>query len=162
LTGPAGTSAASSRASQSAATPAAKRSARSGRSWSRLRTRASLSRSAGRGQLVEVERAAQPGPLALAADGDGDLAVGRVEGLVGHDVGVGIALRSGWVPSTKAFWAWLMSTARVLSSSDTSIRWPWPPRSAARTATQPSRPVTMSLIATPTLVGRRPRQRGSR
>ena len=70
--------------------------------------------------------------------------------------------RPGARPVTNAFWAWFTSTASVLSSSDTSIRWPRlpvrsparsRPSSAARMLTAANRPVATSLIATPTLTG---------
>ena len=38
--------------------------------------------------------------------------------------GWALPIRPGARPPTNAFWAWLTSTASVLSSSDTSIRWP--------------------------------------
>jgi hypothetical protein len=37
---------------------------------------------------------------------------------------VGVAEATGELPATKAFWAWLMRTARVEPSRDTSTRWP--------------------------------------
>ncbi len=67
--------------------------------------------------------------------------------------GCALPRRAGCSPVAKAFWAWLMSIASVDSSSDTSIRWPTPDRSAASTPTAPSSPVTTSVIATPSFVG---------
>ena len=57
---------------------------------------------------------------------------------------------------TNAFWAWFTRTARVLPSRETSTRCPPATGRASRpasTETVPNRPVTTSLIATPTFVG---------
>src|ERR1700690_1855598 len=69
------------------------------------------------GQLGQLKCRAEACPLALAAHGNGKLAIGRGKGLVGDDVGMGVA-------AANAFWAWLTRTARVASNSDRSIRWP--------------------------------------
>ena len=78
----------------------------------------------------------------------------------GTRLGCALPIRPGATPPTNAFWAWLTSTASVDSSSDTSIRWPGAPvvlaRRPASTETAPNSPLTTSLIATPTFVGRPP------
>jgi hypothetical protein len=63
-----------------------------GRSWSRWRTRAVVGE-AGRRQLGRSS-SSHAWALALAAHGDGDLAIGGGECLVGHDV-AGVARRGG-------------------------------------------------------------------
>ena len=115
LIGPHGTSAASSRASQSALPSLASRSARIGRSSARVATRAPFVANRG-----SVARPASPEGIAEAgshwrslADRDRDLAVGRRERLVRDDVRVGVAAADRGDPVTKAFWAWLTRTASV-------------------------------------------------
>ena len=93
LIGPAGMPAASSASENSAALRRARSpAARSGISAARFVTRSGI----GAETLVpasfrQAEHRAQPRELPIVADRDDDLAVGDLEGLVGHDIGVGVA-----------------------------------------------------------------------
>ena len=130
---------------------AARRDARPGRrSW----------RSAGRRPAPAAPSAAQKrghwrsDPTATASSPS---AVAKVS--YGTMFGWALPRRSAARPVTKAFWAWLTSTASVEPSRETSTRWPASTAaraSAARIPIAANRPVTTSLIATPTLVGRPP------
>ena len=92
LIGPHGMSAASSAASQSAVERVAKRAASNGRSVARRSTRSPFVAKRGSpASSGSTERRAQPRPLPLRADRDGDRAVGGRERLVRHDVRVGVA-----------------------------------------------------------------------
>ena len=108
-----------------------------------------------RGELAKPEGVTEPRPLPLAPDGDRNLAIRGGQGLVRHDVRVGVAT---------PFWAWLTSRASVEASSETSTRWP-PERprssSAASTPMAPNSPLAMSLIATPSFVGDPPVSSGN-
>ena len=118
------------------------------------------------GERGKAERHAQPAATGVrepTATAISPSAVSNVS--YGTMFGWALPRRPGATPETNAFWAWLTSAASVEARSEMSIRWPRPdagPGSArGRPAppgrsTAPSIPVTTSLIATPTFVGRPP------
>ena len=92
LIGPHGMSAAPRTSAQSEVDRVANREARIGRRSARLTTRSPLvAKRASRGEARQPDRLAQPRPLALAADGNRQLAVRRAERLVRDEVRVGVA-----------------------------------------------------------------------
>ena len=111
------------------------------------------------GELGQAERLAEPRPLPLGADRHGELAIGGGERLVRDDVRVGVAAPAGRPPRDE----------RVLGLVDEDRKRRPEQRhvdplagaahgaiSAARIPIAAYSPVTTSLIATPTLVGRPP------
>ena len=174
LIGPAGISAAPARratrpSSRSAnrrrpGSGAARRGARPGRRWSR---------SADRRPAREPERRAQPRPLPLRPDGDRDARRRRWRrSRTGRCSGGRCRAGPGRPPDTNAFWAWLTRTGQRRAEErdiDALARAGTGPRRRARArrarrGRRPRRacPVRTSLIATPTLVGRRRRRPGRR
>ncbi len=159
-TAPFGTSASSRRAAHSALDRVASRSAISGRSASRWTTRSPFVAKRGSAASSGVPIASQkrghwrsdPTPTATSPSAVANVSYGTMFGWA-------LPRRPGARPVTNAFWAWLTRTARVDPSSDTSTRCtPDSPRpiNAARMPIAAYSPVTTSLIATPTFVGRPP------